>query len=101
MCMIGIAYTFEDTETQGMFITTIVGFKLLFNFFLILKGMFDSLKRYLRRKCLSKKAKVKTDKETSVSPKKLSISKPNNGKLDDFGQQVNVDFIILLLIGQY
>ena len=32
---------------------------------------------------------------------KLSNLKLNNGKLNSFGQQINVDFIILQLIGQY
>ena len=35
MCMIGMATTFEDRETQGLFMTGLVSAKLLFNAVLI------------------------------------------------------------------
>lgn len=59
MCMIGLAITFEDRETQGQFMTALVSAKLLFNAIYIVVTVIRDAKKIIKAKCAKRKQKKK------------------------------------------
>ena len=61
MCLIGLAYTVEDRDTQGHFMTGIIYTKLLINLFFIIRQSFKPLKQYWKKRLASKKQNKKKE----------------------------------------